>query len=309
MTGRRIARSLLPWLVGAAIVVVIVRRVPVTAFRRGLDEGPHIQLALVDAAITLAMLATDSIATWLGLAVVGIRLGLAKLTAFRGATYVVSLLNYAVGQGGLGYLLHRDGVSAIRSASATLFLIGTTFATLLGITTATWAFSPVPSEALWWLLVGGCAAFALYLAIIVVAPAALSERGLLACLFDAKLRGHLLAIAARIPHVLVIVFGHWVAMRAWGIPVPFIAAATTMPAVVIAGVLPISPAGLGTTQVALVYFFSRYAAGATADDRQAAVLAFAIVHFVYCVFGQLLVGLACVPFARKLTPAADAPAP
>ena len=105
--------------------------------------------------------------------------------------------------------------------------------------------------------------------------------------------------------VIIIVFGHWLAMLAWGIPVPFGVAATVMPAVVIAGVLPISPAGLGTIQAALVYFFSDYAAGATADDRAALVLAFSIVHFVYAMLGQLAVGLVCLPLARRGDPKPD----
>jgi uncharacterized membrane protein YbhN (UPF0104 family) len=106
-------------------------------------------------------------------------------------------------------------------------------------------------------------------------------------------------MAARLPHIAVIVLGHWVAMVAWGIEVPFIAGLTIMPAVVIASVLPISPAGLGTTQAAVVFFFGSYAAGATSDERTAAVLAFAIVHFVYGVLASLAVGFACLPFAKR----------
>jgi uncharacterized membrane protein YbhN (UPF0104 family) len=68
-------------------------------------------------------------------------------------------------------------------------------------------------------------------------------------------------------------------------------------------VLPISPGGLGTTQAALIYFFSDYAAGATDDARGANILAFAIVHFVYAVVAQLVLGLACVPAARRIQPA------
>jgi uncharacterized membrane protein YbhN (UPF0104 family) len=73
-----------------------------------------------------------------------------------------------------------------------------------------------------------------------------------------------------------------------------------MPLVVIASVLPISPAGLGTAQAALVYFFQDYASGATADARQAAVLSFAIVHFVYGVIASLIIGLVSARFARRV---------
>ena len=107
-------------------------------------------------------------------------------------------------------------------------------------------------------------------------------------------------MAGRIPHVAAMVLGHWVALRVWGIPVPFAAALTLLPAVVIASVLPISPAGLGTTQAAFVYFFSSYAPGATPAAQKAHILAFAIVYFVYGVVSLLAIGLAITPFAKKL---------
>jgi uncharacterized membrane protein YbhN (UPF0104 family) len=96
------------------------------------------------------------------------------------------------------------------------------------------------------------------------------------------------------------VIGHWAAMRVWGLDVPFGVGIAIMPLVVIVSVLPISPAGLGTAQAALVYFFQDYAEGATADDRAAVVLAFAIVHFVYGVLASLIVGLSCTPVAKRV---------
>jgi uncharacterized membrane protein YbhN (UPF0104 family) len=91
----------------------------------------------------------------------------------------------------------------------------------------------------------------------------------------------------------------------WGIEVPFAVGVTIMPAVVIAAALPISPGGLGTTQAAAVYFFSAYASGATADERGANLLAFAIVHFVYGVLAAMAIGLVCAPFARRDTRRAE----
>jgi uncharacterized membrane protein YbhN (UPF0104 family) len=155
---------------------------------------------------------------------------------------------------------------------------------------------------MWWTLVGSCAAFAVYLAIIAGAPTALAKREVLAPLFDAGVRGHVIAVLARLPHVILIVLGHWFALLVWDVPVPFAIAATVMPAVVVAGVLPISPAGLGTIQAALVYFFSDYATGADADARAASILAFSIVHFVYGMLGQLAVGLVCIAPARRGDP-------
>ncbi|HSD87244.1 MAG TPA: lysylphosphatidylglycerol synthase domain-containing protein, partial [Kofleriaceae bacterium] len=242
--------------------------------------------------------------TWVSLIALRLRWSLRDTLAMRGATYVLALLNYAVGQGGLAYYLHRSGVPTLRAAGMALFMMGTTFAGLILTTTATWPFGPSGQAggAMWWTLVIGCGGLLVYLVVIALAPRALARRELLAPLFEARIRGHLLTIAGRLPHVVIIVLGHWLAMRVWGFPVPFSLALMTMPAVVIVTALPISPGGLGTTQAALVYFFSDYAPGATDDARAASVFAFAIVHFVYASVWQLLVGLACTPLTRKIQP-------
>jgi hypothetical protein len=293
-------RRIAPWAIGAVIVAIIVSRVPYAAFKEAMQHGPHLALALTNLAINLAVLATDSTSTWVGLIGAKVRRPFVDVLIVRGATFALHLLNYAVGQGGFGYYLHRTGVPALRAAGVTLFLIGTNLATLLVVTSIAWtAYGGGGSATLAWTLVIGCVGYVLYLVIIVASPGMLVRRELLAPLFDAGLKGHALAMLGRLPHVIVLVIGQWAAIRVWGIDVPFVAGMTIMPAVVIASVLPISPAGLGTTQAAFTFFFADYAVGATADDRAATVLAFSIVHFVYGVAASLAVGLACIPFARK----------
>jgi hypothetical protein len=300
---KKLWKQLWPWLVGVAVVVVLALRVPFDAFGRAVHEGPHLVLAALDTFLLVVVLATDTLATWVSLITVRLRWPMRDVLAVRGATYVLSLLNYVVGQGGLGYYLHKGGVSTLRATGVTLFIMGTTFVGLLGITTATWLAGSIDNPGIWWTLVGSCIAFAVYLAIIAIAPRFIARREVFAPLFEAGLRGHATTIVARLPHVAMIVIGHWFAMIAWGIPVPFLYAAATLPVVALVTVLPISPAGLGTTQAALIYFFSDYAAGATADAREANILAFAIVHFVYATLAQLVVGLAFVPAARRIQPA------
>ena len=291
-----------PWGVGLVILVVVGTRVPVEAFRDAIGHGPHVLLAAVTLAVTFAVLCTDSLSTWIGLAALGLRRPLSRVFVIRGATYALFVINYAVGQGAFGFYLNRTGVPGLRAVGVTLFLIGTNLATLLVVTTLAWTSQGSdPAHArLWWTLVLGCLAFLVYLAIIFASPRFVARRQVLAPLFEAGLKGHAIAMVGRIPHVAVIVLGHWTSMRAWGIAVPLSAGLTLMPAVVIASVLPISPAGLGTTQAALVYFFSDFAVGATADARGAHVLAFAVVYFVYSVATSLLVGLTCTPFAKRL---------
>lgn len=296
-------RGALPWIVGVVIVVVIVTHVPFAQFRSSIGHGPHLRLAATEIGLAFIALCTDSLATWIGLIAAHIRWPLPRVIAVKGATYLLLVINYAVGQGGFGYYLFRAGEPALKAAGTTLFLLGTNLATLLLLTLGVWlATGGVHGAppAMWWMIVIGSAAFGVYLIIIQLRLAFLARRELLAPLFNAGLRGHALAVVGRIPHVVVIVLSYWVAMRAWGLEIPFTAAVVLMPAVALAGVLPISPAGLGTAQAALVYFFADYAPGATPDARSAAVLAFGIVHFVYALTATLLMGLCCVPFSKRI---------
>lgn len=302
-----------PWVVGIAILAGLATRVPLGELRDRLGEGPHLTLALVNALINLAVLGTDSLATWVGLIAVRLRRPFRVVLVVRGATYLLFVVNYAIGQGGFGYYLYRSGAAALRATGATLFLIGTNFATLIVVTAAAWAIggSRIGGAAMSWTLLACCAAFAVYLVVVARAPGMLARRDVLAPLFEAGLRGHAIAMAGRLPHIAVIVIGHWIALRAWGIPVPFAAGVMLMPALVVASVLPLSPAGLGTTQAAFVALFQDYAAGVTPEQRSAAVLAFAVAHFAYGVLAATAIGLVCAPFARRVARdplAPDAPA-
>src|SRR5438094_9541861 len=102
--SRRLARlrRVAPWLVGVAIVVVVAMRVPLDQFRASIASGPNVTLACVELLITTFVLFTDSFSTWVGLLALRIRWPFRKTVAVRGVTYLLFLLNYAVGQGGFG---------------------------------------------------------------------------------------------------------------------------------------------------------------------------------------------------------------
>jgi len=291
-------KSAWPWLVGAAILIAVLTRVPFAAFRDAMGKGPHLRMIGVEVMITLAVLCTDSCSTWIGLIAVKMRRPLRRVMSVRGATYLLFLINYALGQGGFGYFLHKTGETPARATGATLFLIGTNFATLLLLTTAGVVAAGGVNPSLEHVLLGGCAAFVAYLIVIAIAPRVI-DRGIFAPLFDAGLRGHALAILGRLPHVSVVIMGNWIAMRAWGFELPLGDALLYLPAVAIATVLPISPGGLGTTQAAIVYFFASAAPGATADAREAYLLAFGVVHFVYGMLASLAIGIVCLPIVKR----------
>jgi uncharacterized membrane protein YbhN (UPF0104 family) len=67
-----------------------------------------------------------------------------------------------------------------------------------------------------------------------------------------------------------------------------------MPVVLLVAAVPITPSGLGTTQVLQVLFFSPWSPEVGQAAREASVLAFSLVHQVFSLLGMALVGLLCL---------------
>jgi hypothetical protein len=292
-------RRLLPWLVGAAILLALVYRVPAAALRGGLAHGPWGWLAAYTLPFILITLAADAYATGVCLRIAGEPRPFGTLTLVRGATYLLGLLNYALGQGGIGLYLHRTGVRAARGTGIVLFLLAVNFGALaaaaaLGIVWAGRELAGLRGTA-----IGILAAGAVYLGVIALRPAFLARREVLAPLFEAGPLGHLAALAGRMPHLLLLILGHWGAMWIWGIRVPVGQALARMPAVILASVVPLSPSGLGTVQAAQILLFAPYAVAASPAAREAAVLSYSLAFTLLGLASQALTGAVCLMSLRR----------
>jgi hypothetical protein len=224
------------------------------------------------------------------------RLSFREVLVVRGATYILALINYAVGQGTIAYFVHRSrGVPVMRGAAAVLLVMGTNLLLLLFLTTAGLVLAPrIPGPVLTAvaLAYGG---LAVYVALMAWKPRWLAARPLFDVLLSAGLGGHLKAVAIRVPHVLSLLAFNYVALRGFGIKVPVAQATLCLPVVFFVAVLPVSPAGLGTTQAAMTLFFSPYA-------PEAKILASSLASTGIAIVVQALLGLVCLrnQLARNL---------
>jgi uncharacterized membrane protein YbhN (UPF0104 family) len=284
-----------PWVVGLVILAILFKTVSLAALR---DVARQVNLAawiLFVLAYVLAALLADSFAAWViyrrSLPDVPLRLG--ETIRMRGATYLLSVVHYGAGQGGMAYFLKtRYGVPLGRAAGAVILTMGTNAITIaafaiLGIVLGGAPASPQLRAVV--LLIG--AGVPVYLAVIAWRPGFLERMSLLRPLFDAGVRGHLVIGAARVPHFAVLVAGHFVAMRFFGIRVPPSQAIALLPLVFIISVLPISPSGLGTAQATSVLLFAHFAPGVDAAARQAAVLGYSLGLLFSGTLAQALVGV------------------
>jgi len=86
---------------------------------------------------------------------------------------------------------------------------------------------------------------------------------------------------------------YWLGCQSFGIELPLRLAIAATPAILLVGALPITPAGLGTQQAAMLYFFSPY-------GEEAAILAFGLTFPVALILFRCMIGLRYMSDLPKL---------
>ena len=83
---------------------------------------------------------------------------------------------------------------------------------------------------------------------------------------------------------------YWQGAQAFGISLPLSVAVAASPLIILTGALPFTPAGLGTQQAAMLFFFEPY-------GDEPAILAFGLIYPLALVFARALLGL---PYLKDL---------
>jgi hypothetical protein len=227
----------------------------------------------------------------------------------RATTYILSLLNTQLGQGGVAVYLHRRyGIPFWEVTGTVVFMM----------------FVEVYQLALY-SFVGGAAGGELGRGVPLAVYALLAGYLVLHLWYFSRPRGGRLAsvrildafrrarpshyarlLLYKTPNLLVAVTVYWLALPLFGMHVPFVAVLAYLPVVFFFAALPIAAAHLGPSQAAWIYFFGRWAPG----DQ---ILGFSFAaHFTFMLMNALI-GLTFLPrAARELGRGAEtraAPAP
>lgn len=291
------------------LLALLLSRIPLDELRAGLARGPAGWLALYTLAQVAATLALDGVATRVALAGAGIRRPLGTLIRVRGANYLLAVVHYVLGQGGLYLYLRRTGVAPGRAAAAVLVLttgaIGNMVAAAALLSPLAAGAPPLPGFRPAVAALAILAALAL--AAVIVRPSLFTRARWLAPIAELEPRAHLAAWAGRVPHTLILLIGHWGALRLWGIPVPLAEGLALVAIVLVVVALPIAPAGLGTFEAAQVLLLAGFVPAAAADARAAAVLGFALVYHALGLGAQVGFGLLCLRAGGRPGPEGSSP--
>jgi hypothetical protein len=290
---RRTLTRFLPWLITAGILAYLFARLDRQEVMDAVARAAPWTIPVLASTVLLVYLA-DCFAIWKTFGWFVAPLGFRETLILRGATYLLALVNYALGQGSFVYFLNRTrGVPVVRAAGAVVLIMGINlllllFLSTLGLVLGAESLREV-STLLWIAYLG----LAIYVCLLIWRPGWLRRQPILDVLLNAGLGGHVRALAVRLPHVAVLLVLNHVALHAFGIPVPALQTLLCFPVVLLVAVLPISVQGLGTTQGIMIFFFAQYAPG-DLGMRNAAVFAASLGTQIigWCV--QLALGLFCI---------------
>lgn len=263
----------LPFVVGAALVAFVLSRLDFKAFLSALGTTNYLAFFGFTLVFSIALLSADSLATAHVYRKTVCPVRYREVFLIRGASYLPSMLNHHVGQGWLTYFISKTyGAPLWRVAGATLLVYATTFGCVFLLGTAALPFNR--GRIAWLAPTLGVIALAGvgYMIVVHLKPAFLRRRQATAPLMEVGVRGHLLALLWRIPHVVVLFIGTWAPFVFFGLEIPLVDALALIPVVMLVTALPITPQGVGTRDVVALELLAGYAPG-DHGQRVAAVAA------------------------------------
>ena len=268
MKGIRFLKLFLPLLVATFVFYYLFRKYPLSRIAVGL---PYIQLPLFFIISIIYFLSVWWLDCW-GLARffsrVGYSTGTRELCTPRLASYLIMVISYAVSQGILAWFFKKEkNLPFLKSTSLISFVILIDLYWMITLSFVSSYFSGSPLERwnflpslriLWVCVTAGMAIWAVF-------GQSLSKYKLLnwtrrfhilSAFQERKLSDYLYTMLIRFPlHVLVnssLFFFAWT----FGVYIPLIEVITYLPIVLLLGTLPLTPAGLGISQLVMVAFFA-----------------------------------------------------
>ncbi len=297
-----VVRKVAPWIVAAAILYFIFGRVPLAdAWAAAREANLGLFLPVMMGAVLLWFL-IDSAAFSFLFTRFNARLDWGEARSLRGMTYLVTPINWNLGTAAvILHLRSSKNIGAIESTS-TMILYQMVDGMVLGIfALAGLLLLPDSSD--------GSSLRNVLIGFVVLQFASL---GLLVSnwprfqIFD-RIRGlglfrsHRAALWRDVAlltlmkalYFAVFIAVFWLGGQAFDVELPLSLAAAATPVILMAGALPITPAGLGTQQAAMLYFFAAYGA-------EASILALGLTFPVALLCLRAIVGLAYLKDLPKL---------
>jgi len=292
-------RRWLPFILAIALLAWVAHRIDFQAFGHALAQLDYVGFTTFTIVWALCLLGADALGGYVAYRITMPGVRWIDLAIYRGASYIPSVANFHVGQAYLTYLMSKLGkVSIARMAGATVISYVSWLGCLVGCVSIALLFADLP----WFYeaaAAGMLALGVLYLVVIQLRPRFMAQITFFSPLFEAGLKGHLLALVARIPHLLVLVLGTWGSYFFFGVHIPIGQTLIYMPIVLMGATLPLTPQGFGTRDTLSGLFFEQYAPDPSHSERLGRLVACTTSWGVITLLVAVLIGLVCSRIVRK----------
>ena len=305
-------RKSIPYAGTLAIFSVVFWLIPVSAVIRALGEVPVSKFLAVFLPFSLLYWVVDSYClTWV-LNRFNAPIRLRDVLPIRASTYLLSMINTNLGQGGVAWYVHRKTRARLTEVLSSILLIGVMeiYQLLLFSTAGLVVYQPkvarqvviVHTLRIVYIIAWGL--LAVFIGIFALARRKENLRfwieqskmgRVMATFLAARPRDYALVLAIKSPGFIASLIAQHFALALYGIGIPFVKLVLFLPLVFLAAALPIAAAHLGTSQAAWVLLFAGSA-------PEAQILAYSLAaHFTF-MFCNGLIGLCFLPHAsRELT--------
>lgn len=307
MRRRPSPERLVPWLVAAAVIGFVFWRVPIgEAWTAAQSARLDLFLPLVLAA-SILWFALESAAFAHLVSRVNTRLSWRESRTLRGVTYLLTPIHWNLGKAAIVLRLHRTKQVPLLEGASTLLLYQTLDAAIL-TTLALGGILLLPATP----ELTGFAPMALALLVALLAYLALvradaprlgplerlRRSGVHHAHRSARRRELTIVVVLKTAYHLLFILVYYLGTRAFGAEPPLALVLAAAPIIQLIGSLPITPAGLGTQQAAMLYFFAGDFGGFDGGDAAAAIVAFGFAFPIVLVASRCLIGFLYLPDLR-----------
>lgn len=225
------------------------------------------------------------------------------LLVVKGASYLLNVINYNAAAGGIAYYVSkRTRAPLLESISSMLMLSGIDLLALTLFVDIAYGVNPdfLPGEyksPILWI----CALLpAGYLSGVVIWKIrdhlpflkGVSQWGILHCMRASRFRDQVLLIGLRFGFMCIYFVTQYFSLLSFGIEIPMIELCGYNAILTLVGIIPLSVAGLGTTQWAMVVLYTPYAVASlgSSDNAEAVILAYSTAMIGYFVLIRVVIG-------------------
>lgn len=312
-----------PWIIAAIVFYFLFKKIHPGDVLKAAGSANMPLFLVYSASYFIIVMLLDCLGLQWGISRFSTRVNFRETIIMRGATYMLMLLNYNLAQGGMAFYLKRTHKAAIFKTLGTVFYLTLIdFALILGLGIVTAIFTDITYRGIhlrpFILKSGGMFYLLFFLWIFFWSFSKnlkkrpwekyrlihwLLHRPLFFSFRESTLKDYFLAFGLRLPTILFVVFSVFLWTSAYYSSLPLTDILIYAPVILIAGSLPITPAGVGTVQALCVEFFKNNLQGPLIEQGlftpEQIILSATLLWGVFNALFKVLFGLYCLKKKSK----------